>query len=111
MKKASIAISIFACVITCSIFVFTYINKQNHEDVILSLGTYSYDIENSGMPPPSISLKENSEFTFWLHSLSSYIGHGSYSIEGSELTLLTDDKIIAITISSIYENSTFALSV
>ena len=64
----------------------TYLSTQS-----LKIGTYALDV-NDGFSS-SVSLKENGEFTFSLHILSSYLPMGTYTVEEDQLILSTADEI------------------
>ena len=63
----------------------TYLSTQS-----LKIGTYALDV-NDGFSS-SVSLKENGEFTFSLHILSSYLPMGTYTVEEDQLILSTADE-------------------
>ncbi|HEY5562385.1 MAG TPA: hypothetical protein VIK72_11640 [Clostridiaceae bacterium] len=58
-----------------------------------NLSIRSYVLESSDEPlKPSVSIQEDSKFTFIYSGLSSYIGFGSYKIDNNNLILKTDDN-------------------
>lgn len=54
-------------------------------------GTYRFDGGGDILKSASVKLDENGEFIMTFSPVSSYIGHGKYSVDNDRLTLKTDD--------------------
>ena len=72
--------------------------------------------DSKGAMAPSVTLYEDGEFTFFFSAYSSYIGYGTYQMDGDTLTLRTDDgrflytfEIVEDTLVFDEENSSEAL--
>ena len=61
------------------------------KDGDLELRTYSYGSKSDPTSQSSITFHEDKKFTFIFSPLSSYIGEGTYVLNGNSLLLKTDD--------------------
>ena len=83
-KKREVVILI---VIACILLLSACNNKIEPE---LPIGNYVME-ESDEFIRPTVSLKENKEFTFTYSLLSSYFANGIYEEDGNKLILKTDD--------------------
>ncbi|MEA5040385.1 MAG: hypothetical protein VB086_11185 [Clostridiaceae bacterium] len=73
-----------------AVLLSVFVGCTRNEEESLPLRTYTFEASDDPVKP-NITLAEDGKFTFVFSSLSSYIGRGSYSINGSILELQTED--------------------
>lgn len=90
-KKPALWVITVSVITVVALGVGLMANPNNKKDARLPLQTYIYE-KSSEVVKPSVTLDENGKFTFVFSAISSYIGRGSYEIDGNQLLLKTDDS-------------------
>lgn len=84
MKKFLVLISVFAMVLLCSCCSAKKEESVSTQDILGK--TYVYEKDGAG-GAFTITVEEDGTFTYYAGFLSSYIGHGAWTLEGDRLTL------------------------
>ncbi|MBR3967536.1 MAG: hypothetical protein IKJ91_10735 [Clostridia bacterium] len=84
MKKFLVLILVFAMVLLCSCCSAKKEESVSTQDILGK--TYVYEKDGAG-GAFTITVEEDGTFTYYAGFLSSYIGHGAWTLEGDRLTL------------------------